>query len=257
MVVDALCCADVEKLRVVERLTRLDRCAVSSRCGGAYDPARTWRENIAFQHALEEFRAVIVVANGDGPFVAAEDVSDEHPLWRVDPGSSIPRDPPAFVSALRLLLAGSTQVAVVDPYFRPDRPEKVEVLRHICEALRARPIEIEIHAADVTLDYREFKRLALRTLAHALPAGCTMRLHYWVAREPGEPGERFHNRYILTDIGGVQFGDSIERGQAGQHDRLSRMGRAERDRQWSMFYGQAPAFERAGEPFSVTSTRGA
>ena len=60
-------------------------------------------------------------------------------------------------------------------------------------------------------------------------------------------GARLHNRYLLTDIGGVQFGDEIEVGDPGHEDRVSILDEPSRVRLWDHHTGNPPAFDPAGE----------
>lgn len=56
-----------------------------------------------------------------------------------------------------------------------------------------------------------------------------------------------HDRYLLTDMGGVQFGDSIEGGEPGHEDRLSILDEPSRTQLWNQYLGNPLAFDEAGE----------
>jgi hypothetical protein len=58
----------------------------------------------------------------------------------------------------------------------------------------------------------------IKHLPRLLPVGRTITLKCWKERDGGP---RIHNRYVLTDIAGVQFGDSLEVGKEGEEDRVS------------------------------------
>lgn len=252
MVYDAAAsCHPIEKLRIIERLNQLDDRMFSPRRGATYDPAKPWRANAITEHQRLPFRAVIV-ANGpsSGEIIEADNVSAAHPLWCVEPGAAVPRKPASIVRALDLLIRSSSHLVVVDPYFRADQGDKLDALLHLCRAMLDRKVIIDVHASDAVLAHHEFSRLARRAVPQNLPCGMTVTFRSWTERRGGE---RFHNRYVITDVGGVQFGDGIERGDAGQFDRLSLLGHDERLRLWNLFYGTSPAFDLAGE-LKISST---
>lgn len=253
MVYEGLKCGEVERLRIVERLRLLDPSVFSPRHPGPYETTRTWRQNVEIEDGRAAFRAVIVGSSPNGRYLDADEVDDDQPLWRVEPGAAIVREPEAFCRALDLLLRASSHVAVIDPFFRADQADKLIPLVALCRRLAEQSVVIHVHASDAGLSYQEFERVAKRAMPRMLPLGTAVTLHYWRARQPGEFGARFHNRYILTDVGGVQFGDSIEQGDPGQHDRLSILGRGERADLWSTFYGSTPAYDPAGQPFIITA----
>ena len=85
---------------------------------------------------------------------------------------------------------------------------------------------------------------AVRYLPRLLPPGSKVTLRCWNER-PG--GARLHNRYLLTDIGGVQFGDEIEVGDPGHEDRTSILDEPSLAKLWEHYTGTPPAFDAAGE----------
>jgi hypothetical protein len=245
MVYEGLACPDVEKHKIIERLQRLDKRVFSPRRGAAYDPAQPWRANVTAEHMRQPFRAIIVVEGpASGELIESDNVTDAHRLWRVEPGSFVARDPAVFARSLDLLIRSSSHLVVVDPFFRADQGDKLDALLHMCRAMLGRSVVIDVHGCDRVLSHHEFLRHAERAVPKNLPRGVTVTFRSWTERRGGD---RFHNRYVITDVGGVQFGDGIERGHAGQFDRMSLLGHDERLRLWNQFYGSALAFDLAGE----------
>ena len=69
-------------------------------------------------------------------------------------------------------------------------------------------------------------------------------------------GERLHNRYILTDLGGVAFGIGLDDGNDGETDDLILMDRAQYELRWSQYAGDPPQeFDQAELPVEVDGTR--
>lgn len=245
MVYQGLACPDVEKKRIVERLARLDRCAFSPRSGTTYDPAQDWLRNAELEHRREAFRAIVTTRAAAPHVLDASDLDDSVALWRVDPGALLAREPDVVVRAVALLLRASSRILLIDPYFRADQGDKAIMLRDVCGAVAGQPTEIEVHFADEHAGYATCIGHATRALPDLLPRATTVTLHCWRERVGGP---RLHNRYLLTDIGGVQFGDGIERGEPGHEDRISILEEATRARLWDQYAGASPAFEAAGAP---------
>lgn len=251
LVFEALTCGDVERHRIVERLNALDRRAWSPRQGAVYDGTQNWRDNVEAEHKRVPFRAVVVTGEPHEIFIEADSVTDLEPLWRVEPGRAVPRTPADFVRALDLLLQASRHIAIVDPYFRADQDDKLQPFLHLCRAVAGRMVTIDLHACDEQFAHHEFVRVAQRVLPGMLPNGMSVTLRSWKLRPRGQ---EFHNRFVMTDVGGVQFGNSIEQGDSGQSDRLSRLGDSERTLYWAWFYGTPAAYDLAGPELVVVGT---
>jgi hypothetical protein len=241
----------ISRRRGIERLRRIDRRLFSSRADAAYDGKCPWLDNAKAEHQRIAFRAIIADTDSDdAPVLAAATLDEHHEYWRVEAGRLVMRTPEAFVKELRLLLAASKRVVVVDPYFRADQPTKTRALIAFCRGAGV-GASIEVHFAEER-GYSLCMRDAARALPGLLPAGATVRLHCWRER-PGGP--RLHNRYVLPDVGGVQFGDGIEGGDEGQFDRLSILDRTSYQALWEQYLGSSPAFEAAGNPQEFTGAR--
>jgi hypothetical protein len=244
----------VEKARIEERLRRLDRRVLLTRCGAPYDPARSWLDNAECEHARRAFRAIIANEARCNPAVLDAETLDERTgLWNVEQGTLVSREPAAIAGALALLLRCSSHVTVIDPYFRGHHSDKADALAAICEMVRVPGAKVEVHAGlneeDPALEWLADQ--TARFLPPRLPAGLRVTVRCW--KVPGE-GLRLHNRYILTDVAGVKFGDSIERGADGQEDHVSILDESSRARLWAQ-YVEAPVFEPAGPSFEVVGRR--
>lgn len=245
MVYQGLTCPDVERKRIVERLARLDPRAFSPRSGAPYDPALDWLSNAEAEHQREPFRAIVATSASGSHVLDASAVDEAAELWRVDPGKLLAREPAVVVQAILLLLRASSRILLIDPYFRADQGDKALMLRELCRAVAGQSVEIEVHFADEHAGYGACIGHANRVLPTLLPCTTTVTLHCWRERVGGP---RLHNRYLLTDTGGVQFGDGIERGEPGHDDRISILEEATRARLWNQYASASPAFDPAGAP---------
>ncbi len=136
-------------------------------------------------------------------------VNDTTELWRTEPGCMVTRDASSFSSSLRVLLRLSRQIILIDPYFDAGQKDKIQPLLAFIECLSP-TASIAVHFTDqgnVRPSYDECMRRAANVLPRNLPLGSKVTLRCWRERQGGP---RLHNRYIITDVGGVKFGDSIK-----------------------------------------------
>lgn len=245
MVYEGLRCQDVEKKRIVERLSRLDKRVFSPRASTPYDPALAWIDNAEREHQRVAFHAIIAVAASLSAHVLdAAEVDDADERWRVHSGRFLTRDAAALAEALRLLLVASKRIVVIDPYFRADQDDKTRPLAAFC-SLVAQHAAVEVHFSDEPRGHDPCMRDAARALPRVLPEGRKVTLHCWKEQHRGE---RLHNRYLLTEIGGVQFGDGIELGSGADHDRVSILDEPSHAKIWADYLGSPPAFDQVGAP---------
>lgn len=203
--------------------------------------------NAEAEHVRRPFHAIIAVLDGpfgNAPVLDGKEVDDTHERWRVEAGRLVPRDPALFVQALQLLLDASQRVIIIDPYFRADQDDKTQPLVAFCTTTRGRAT-VEVLFADEPRGYDPCMKDAARALPGLLPEGVKITLHCWKERAGGP---RLHNRYVLTEIGGVKFGDGIEMGSTGHEDHLSILDDTSRLKLWNQYVGSPPAFDRAGSP---------
>ena len=97
------------------------------------------------------------------------------------------------------------------------------------------------------LDWETFRQECEQHLPSILPPGATLTIHRWKNRV-----EKLHNRYILTNIGGVLFGAGLDEGAPGATDDVVRLNRDVYSQRLRDYAGPNFAFERDGEPFLIT-----
>lgn len=241
MVRDGLNCPDIERQWIVERLSELDRRIFSPRANATFDETKSWLENALTEHARLPFHAIIsnTRAMNNGVVLDAAEIDDRYELWRVESGQFVTRNADALIKAIELLLSASKRIVLIDQYFRADQEDKRRPLIAICQYVEGRA-SVEVHFSDKTVTCDFSMSQAERALPRALPAGMAVTLHCWKEHED------IHNRYIITEVGGVKFGNSIELGDGVDH--LSILDETSRLRLWDEFLGTQPAYERVGEP---------
>lgn len=122
----------------------------------------------------------------------------------------------------------------------------------MCSALAGSATCIEVHFGEGSRSYAMGMADADRYLPRVLPLASKITLRCWKERTGGA---RLHNRYLLTDIGGVQFGDEIEVGAQGHEDRLSILDEPSRAKLWAQYTGEPAGFESSGPSRDFVGTR--
>ncbi len=221
-----------------------------------FDPSKSWADNAIVENQRQAFRAVIVadsIVRG-GNVLNANELDETDPLWRVEQGQFVARDPAALRDAIQLLLRLSSRVVLIDPYFRPQQRDKASAFGALSS--RVSPgSKLEVHArlgvvGDPSHDW--FKEQCELHLPRWIDVGHATTVHTWGQRAGGQ---RLHNRYLVTNIGGVKFGDSVEQGQLGERDHISILDESSRADLWSQFVDPTGAFDRIGSPVAVIGTR--
>jgi len=247
-------CGEIERKRIEERLARLDdRMMNSSRI---YNPERGWLENSETSHGLRPFRAILAKGNPrNQAFVLDGDALDEtHPLWKVPRSLVVPRRAADMTACVSLLLQLCDAVILVDPHFRPQerrftRPLEA-FLAAACRPDGAFPAKIEIHLT-TDWDHLQFQEKCQQRLPRVIPTGVQICVR---VLEERDGGEKLHNRYILTDRGGVKFNIGLDDGDPGQTDDVDLLDELQYQLRWAQYVSGTPAFDCACH-FTVRGAR--
>jgi hypothetical protein len=245
---------EMERKRIEERLRLLPREILMRRPGVAFNATNPWLKNALAEHTRCAFKAVLSPGKG----TETDDVLDPREVdatnanWSVPPAETLPREVSTMVGRLRPLLQQASSVHVVDPYFAPERSRTVSFLAAVVANTSAStPITVHSKVSWETATGRTNYERSVASLASQFATGRVVDLHVWRER-PG--GERFHNRFLLTNVGGVQFGDGLEQGGGEQVDRVSRLGDRECGDYLQRYNANSTAFESVGK-MTVRGTR--
>jgi hypothetical protein len=243
---------DIEKARVTEIVARLSD-VISSRTGDTYDAAESWPTNAQRENARKPFRLVLDRAN----FLA--EVNDPAGAWDVPRSAVVPRTPAGIAGALSPMLFAARKILIIDPWFNARRGAYVNTLREILrEAVSGRlgqySLDVELHTkADIRWDLFEADCQVL--LPRVTPTSITLKIRRWIEVQPGE---QFHNRYVLTNIGGVMLGAGLDAPGGNVTDDVSILSRDDYARRWGDFGGGGDAGAlafRAENQLSITGSR--
>ena len=182
---------------------------------------------------------------------------DDDGRWAVKRGRFVVRNTEEMANAVAPLLQYSSQVLFIDPYFSPERlshrrPLEAFLERLVHLGIGHPPQRVEVHTAEKK-EENFFRRECETKLPQCIPEGMHVRFRRLRQRTYGE---KFHNRYILTDLAGISFGTGLDEGAEGETDEVILMGRELYEKRWSQYSGDPPAgFDQDGEPFVVLGAR--
>jgi hypothetical protein len=234
---------------------------VAARQTEAYDGQKAWLANAETEHARRPFHAILARQNPSG----RDHVITGEALY--DPGQ-VRLNPVREVAARRVacelasqvgpMLRICSRVVFVDPRFRATEPRFTNALRaYLVEYAATRdPATADVALLVSNLDLGEalVRRDCAAYLPRFVPRGMRLRVAC-LGQRPG--GEKLHNRYILTDVGGVKFGVGLDEhsasGSENETDDISLLSRELYVRRWEQYAGSALAFDLV-ESFEVTGT---
>jgi hypothetical protein len=244
---------DMLRIQELFRLFSEHKCR---RDDAIYDGHMSWLENAEREYVRCEFRAIIATENPrDHPAVIfGDDLGlPKARLWPCDAGATSSRSPEQSTVALSAMLINCRELHLVDPHFGPENARHRRVLEALMDVLATHaraPQVIRVHCSaksDLGFFEQESAKMAAR-----LPNGCTVEFAR-LRQRPG--GEKLHNRYVLTDLGGVFLGVGLDAGEAGESDDLLLLPRAQYERRWSQYVADDGAFECVDRPSKVIGTR--
>ncbi len=222
----------------------------------------SWLENAEREHEKRPFHAIVARANPKSrAHVLTECEIDDSALWKVEHGRHVKRNAVEMAEVVAPMLECSSDVIFVDPYFRPGlqrcrRPFKAFLERMVRQRPDEMPTRIEVHTSDKFKDTKTdkfFQRKCDAKLHKCVPKGMKVLVRRLKKKQDGE---QLHNRYILTDLGGVAFGTGLDEGNEGETDDITLMDRDQYQLRWSQYGGNPPAgFDQEETPVEVVGTR--
>jgi len=227
----------------------------------SYNPKSSWLENAENENRRHPFKAVLTTSspNNMNNILLSTEISewDDHPIWRGDTNISVERTVSSMVAAVAPLLQKANEIHFVDPYFSPLKSRFVQPLAAMlqaavsCSAYNLKK-NIVYHVSSDNMDWddlNEFPKDCQNELPTIVPLGLMVQFKIWKERVRGE---RMHNRFILTDIGGISFGTGLDTGRkSGQTDDVALLGREVRTKRWQQYVSNNGDFILENE-FTVT-----
>jgi hypothetical protein len=244
---------DLDRKRLEELLVRLTERMVR-RAGVSWSADRSWLDNALAEHHRAAFHAIVARGNPDAHphVVIGADLGKDTPRWVAPHGVPVARRATDMADAVAAMLRISNEVIFVDPHFGPENARFSRPLRAFLAALvdgrdGAMPSRVEVHTGDKAERTFFLEKCGMELPRH-IPRGLRVVFRRWKERDGGE---KLHNRYVLTDLGGVSFHTGLDDGADGETDDVHLLDREQYRLRWSQYADDPPAFDLAEDPLAV------
>lgn len=248
--------SDMDKARLTELVVRLQDTMIK-RKDFVWNNDDTWLKNAIVEHARYPFRAVLARENpANRPEILVEDALATRPCpsWDAPHTVTVNRSALDMASALGAMLTCCCWVKFVDPYFVRAKAGHKRSLSAFLNILKsARPVGtlaiIEIHTSGdgATTEYlKDFYE-------QITPVGIQLILYRWQERAGGQ---KLHNRYILTDLGGVIFPHGLDTGTGGETDDIALLEHDQYILRCKQYDPASSVFDQAAVPLEITGIKG-
>jgi len=182
-----------------------------------YSGTMDWLSNARAQMNADPFHAIIATENPNAaePVLIAGEFAKDEPPFQVLSQASVPRQAADLARCASLLLRHSEEIRLIDPYFDPSVARFRNSFRAFLQMRNAsspRLRVLEIHRKrDAGFSFEDLAQHYSR-LAQSIPAGVMLKVYFWQQREDGPD---LHPRFLLTDVGGMNFENGLDEGEPG------------------------------------------
>lgn len=199
--------------RIEEALNKLAARMMPRKHGWDDRDARCWLEKAEDEHGVRPFRAILATTNPrvSRSVLQREQLHESTGLWNVDTQQSVARTADAMAKSAKALLDCAREVYFVDPYFGAEEPRFRRPFEGFLEVLANRTNRLPLAGVELHVEARasaDFVKLQCEgRFRDSVPRGLKVRVMRW------KEHKEFHNRYILTDRGGMYFGIGLDEGE--------------------------------------------
>jgi hypothetical protein len=223
-----------------------------------------WLTNAEATHGALPFHAIVAAQNprNHSDVLKIDEIDTSTDLWKAPHSRTVPRTAQEMAKTASLLFQVASDIVLVDPHFAPTRRflEPLEQFLELCFACRRRSaprvrmvVQEESRSACVGDTFEQSCRNAIAPL---IPTSLQCELAR--IREKPSPSEKIHNRYVLTDWGGLDFGIGLDdaggNGGDGESDDVHLLDKEHFDCRWRQ-YALMEAFDIAVPNVTILGTK--
>ena len=247
--------SELDRTRLAEIFKLLGERRVR-RDGSVYNGDISWLENAEAEYGRHPFAAIIAMANPRNHEAVISETDLGNPgdvRWNKPMATTPSRDARALAEAVSAMLENCSELHLVDPHFGPENRRHRVVLEKLLTAAmsgRDSTLRVILHCSNKST--LEFFQESTARMESRLPDGITLYFKRWNERDGGE---KFHNRYILTDLGGVTFGIGLDAGEDTQTEDVNLMSAEQYRLRWEQFAGQDDRLDLIDEPAPISGRR--
>lgn len=183
--------------------------------------AAAWSGDFGPEHARHPFHGILASRNFscNCPHINIDKLRDEITcsIYHHEKGLHVKRQPDKLCDAIKPILQNSSQITFIDPYFFPAESRYYDAYKRYLSVVgsvnhirseSSRNIYIICSGKKEGKNYsppQEFKQICIDYLNDIVPSGLKLIVYRVKDRQ-----QELHNRYILTDIGGISFGHGTD-----------------------------------------------
>lgn len=244
-----------EDLKRIEELFRLFSENKCRRMDAVYNGLISWLANAEHEFDRKPFAAILATTNprAHAGVITGDGLDHADKRWAPPFGVTIERKPKVLAAVLSAMLVNCRVLHLVDPHFGPENPRHrkvLEALLWVCASNGVVPAVVRVHCLKKST--LEFFEASAKDMAARLPSAITVEFTRW---EQHAGGEKIHNRYVLTDLGGVSLGVGIDAGTEGETDDLLLLPATTYTLRWSQYVENNGAYTLIDTPASITGLR--
>ncbi len=203
----------VEFMRIVERLRQVGDHVLLSQGRPGGDGTLPWLDRALAEHAREPFDGIIANANPAAipHVILASEVEDGHARFTVPRQIVVRRTSMDLIGCANFMLLHTSTVKWVDYIIDLRKPRWRRPFRAALDVMRThgRPVLFEIHRQfDNAVERANLRQQFHEVLQQHRTPGVTFALHL-------HPEQSMHDRFILTDRGGIQIGHGLDDNEDG------------------------------------------
>lgn len=231
-----------------------------------YDGNKEWLQNAEIEDINNSFRAIIARSNprNHKNVLCNQALGlSSNPKWDIREQNIVPRSAYDMALVLRPILKKCNIAIFIDPYFMLNENEIDNWKKPFTALINELPKEkfsessfqVEFHSsasAHKAPSPAEFKRRCEHHLAYCIPQGLYVNFKRWKQRLDGE---KLHDRYLLTDIGGVDFSIGLAEGLKGETQKISLLKKETYEGIWERYMSKNPAFDLEEGEFTLPAMR--
>jgi hypothetical protein len=196
----------------------------------------SWLAQAAAEHARLPFDAILAEETPAGaPFVTIDRFDEEHPCLTPNRQWQVRREAHSLAATCALHLRTAKRVKLVDPHFDLSRRRFRRPFEAMLVAAGVNRPRIDIYRSDEQGEDESIRRMD-RAAEGAAKQGFEVRLFL-------RPAASMHNRFVLTERGGVMFGtglDDDDDGNGTNSDEVSLLEHPVWAQRWSEFADDEP-----------------
>jgi len=248
--------ADADATNELQRITAIfelltDRRIRREDCD--YDGTLSWLENAESENERRAFHAILAQNNPRRhKKVLTNDNLNANQLWNVQKQVYCQRRAQDMANSVEAILSNCSEIHFIDRHFGPEMLRWRRPLEAFLQVISTNRIyrpsigKIVVHTSDIR-DFASFRQDCEDHLKKRVPKGTCLTLQRWKDKPDGE---KMHDRYILSDIGGVKVDPGIDDSYRGGNFVAMLLERHLYEKYWNDFVEER-GFDRAENPIHI------